>query len=600
MRAWISLYGKFILTFFLARLVVTCFFISSFAGLGITGWFNYVWVSFAFDSCVISCILLLLLLFNPLWQKRPGLFRKLVFFLLFILLFVSLADLFHMDHYGVRFNYFSFLQTDGTVIWTVFASKDLYIAIAISLLFFFLLKRFLFRDISAEKIAPTKFLILLLIFFSTSFLYYPVPLYRLCDIGSNTLVNEASKNTVYCISSSLYTNISNGEKIPDVEMSEEEALKRVAEMTGGEIVKGTVLRKTVKDTLGRSYPHIVLIVMESLGSNNFCDSLAPNLSALSKEGIYFPDCKATGPRTQMAIASLLTGVPNIICNNFYRLKGVNKIETVADYMKEAGYTSSAIHNGFLSYDDADKFMKEGGFDELIDAHNMPDAKMKNEWGVEDEELFDRALHELKEYQNEKTFYVLQSISNHEPYTLPAGFVDQHPQIRNWDKKLQTYYYADRMLGDFIAKLKKEPFYDSTLILITGDHGEARNESEFGDKIFYVPLVVLNAGKGVGDRAHSHIDIPYSLVSLVLPGEKTIMLGRDLFSEQEPLPLLSGNYGTELGLALGGSLYSYVISSQSEKMTPSVSAEERDKMKKTTLAYYKLVRYYLLKGKLKRP
>lgn len=600
MRAWLSLYSKFILTFFLARLVVTLFFIKSFAELSITGWLTYIWVSFAFDSCVISCILLLLLLFNPLWLKRPALYKKIVLSLLFILLLVSVADLFHMYRYGVRFNYFSFLQTDGTVLWAVFTGKDLYIAIAVSILFFFLLKRFLFRDISTEKLAPVKFLPLLMIFFSTSFLYYPVPLYRLSDIGSNTLVNEAAKNTVYCISSSLYTNSSNGEKIPDVEMSEEEALKIVARITGGEIIEGVVVRKTVKDTLRRTYPHIVLIVMESMGSNIFSDSLAPNLSALAKEGIYFPDCKATGPRTQMAIASLLTGVPNILCNNFYRLKGVNKIETVADYMKEAGYTSSVIHNGFLSYDDADKFLKEGGFDELIDANDMPGAKMKNEWGVEDEQLFDRALSELKKHKSEKTFHVLQSISNHEPYTLPTNFADQNPQIRKWDKKLQTYYYADRMLGDFIAKLKKETFYDSTLILITGDHGEARDESEFADKIFYVPLVVLNVGKGVGDSDHSHIDIPYSLVSLVRPGEKTIMLGRDIFSKQKPLPLLSGNYGTELGLVEGTYLYSYAINSQSEKVMPSMSVKESDKMKKTTFAYYKLVRYYLLKGKLKRP
>jgi len=113
-----------------------------------------------------------------------------------------------------------------------------------------------------------------------------------------------------------------------------------------------------------------------MGSNMFNDSISPKLYKLKDKGLYYTKCKATGPRTQMAISTLITGIPNIIGINYYRRKGIYKIETLADYLTPLNYDCHYIHNGYLSYDDIDKLLLQGGFKNLTDANSIKKYKQK--------------------------------------------------------------------------------------------------------------------------------------------------------------------------------------------------------------------------------
>jgi len=98
-------------------------------------------------------------------------------------------------------------------------------------------------------------------------------------------------------------------------------------------------------------------------------------------------------------------------------------------------------------------------------------------------------------------------SGHFPFTLPEylrqlHFSDDIPAIlRDY---MTVANYTDRALGEFIEAIRHEPFFDNTLIVITGDHEGLVNfrrelcaspggRGLVSDKPF-VPLIIINGAK----------------------------------------------------------------------------------------------------------
>jgi len=48
-----------------------------------------------------------------------------------------------------------------------------------------------------------------------------------------------------------------------------------------------------------------------------------------------------------------------------------------------------------------------------------------------------------------------------------------------------------MVDEFLKQIQSSSEFDSTLVFVTGDHGEAYNENELSYNIFHVPLIILN-------------------------------------------------------------------------------------------------------------
>jgi membrane-anchored protein YejM (alkaline phosphatase superfamily) len=93
----------------------------------------------------------------------------------------------------------------------------------------------------------------------------------------------------------------------------------------------------------------------------------------------------------------------------------------------------------------------------------------------------------------------------------------HNRYRNSVRHLDTQY--ERVLAELTAR----GLLDSTIVVITGDHGEEFMEhgrwghnSAFTEQQIRVPLVLLAPGlaPGVVDRPSSHLDVPATLLGLL--------------------------------------------------------------------------------------
>jgi membrane-anchored protein YejM (alkaline phosphatase superfamily) len=84
------------------------------------------------------------------------------------------------------------------------------------------------------------------------------------------------------------------------------------------------------------------------------------------------------------------------------------------------------------------------------------------------------------------------------------------------------HYTDGLIGDLLARLEAAGILDSTIVVITGDHGEEFNDNgagywgHTGNFTGYqtrVPLIVYLPGQapGVVDAVTAHIDLPATLL-----------------------------------------------------------------------------------------
>ena len=153
-------------------------------------------------------------------------------------------------------------------------------------------------------------------------------------------------------------------------------------------------------------------------------------------------------------------------------------------------------------------------------------------------------------------------SGHFPFALPdrlreVRFSDRFPErMRNY---MATARYTDRAIGLFVDRLRAAGVYDSTLIVITGDHeglGEMRRawcESAGGRGVVsdrpMVPLIILNAPRSLRVEAvGGQIDIYPTLLRLLgLRRYAWRGMGRSLTDPNRP-PVAIDPHGRVYGLA----------------------------------------------------
>ncbi len=144
-----------------------------------------------------------------------------------------------------------------------------------------------------------------------------------------------------------------------------------------------------------------------------------------------------------------------------------------------------------------------------------------------------ALEWLDRHQADRGFLFLHYYDPHEPYVSPEPFASRF--------KEQPYAgevaYVDDCIGQVIGKLKELGLYDSTLLIITGDHGEMLGEhfeTYHGYFIYQsairVPLIIRVPDQQVGKRVSDLVglvDITPTICSLLEVDRPPVVHGEDL-------------------------------------------------------------------------
>ena len=225
-------------------------------------------------------------------------------------------------------------------------------------------------------------------------------------------------------------------------------------------------------TSHKRLPNIVLVTLDTtradrLGCYGYAGAETPNLDRLAAEGILFERAFAQVPMTLPSHASLLTGLypprHGLRLNGFYRLS--NAIPTLPEELQRRGYATGAFVSARVLYA---KFGLDRGFDHYDDDLVDQGLEAKERRGSE---TLLRALAWLDQLPPGPFFLWVHLFDPHMDYDPPEPYRTRFSD-RPYDGEIA---YADAVIGELREHLTAVGQFETTLLIVTADHGEGLGE-----------------------------------------------------------------------------------------------------------------------------
>jgi len=233
-------------------------------------------------------------------------------------------------------------------------------------------------------------------------------------------------------------------------------------------------------------PNIVLFVLESVGSLQLLPNqglpspeITPTLFELSKNAIVFDTLYSVYPATTVSHVAMNTGGLTITQGSvFMELQYPYSGPTLGKALKALGYHTALLSSQHLDFGNLNGFYQNIGFDYYFDFKEAEQSFQKqnklHSWGGEEQAVLKLALNWIDQQQSNQSPFFIQYLSNatHHPYTVPENYPTPFTGKDRKTRYLNALHYTDNVIATFIEALKKRNLFENTIILITGDHGQA--------------------------------------------------------------------------------------------------------------------------------
>lgn len=222
----------------------------------------------------------------------------------------------------------------------------------------------------------------------------------------------------------------------------------------------------------------------------------PALDSLAADGVRFASAFTASPITNPSHASILTGL--LPAHDGVRDFGMAlspNVSTLAEVLQGSGYSTAAFIGSVVldSHGLAPGFDRGFGYyDHFPD--NLPQTASR--YGRLERRAMD-VEHRAETWtlgrdKARPTFVWIHFYDPHDPYDPPEPYRTEYAG-RLYDGEIA---YADSALGRFVGFLKKQDLYDTSTIIVVGDHGEGlgeHGEETHGiflyDSTLHVPLII---------------------------------------------------------------------------------------------------------------
>ncbi|GAH42052.1 unnamed protein product, partial [marine sediment metagenome] len=166
------------------------------------------------------------------------------------------------------------------------------------------------------------------------------------------------------------------------------------------------------------------------------------------------------------------------CHNFSDYKLGESNVTLAEILTERGYATGAIISAYVL---DSQYGLDQGFETYNDRFEEPVRNLlyfSERRGAETSRF---AVEWLEKHKDKKAFLFLHYFDPHIKYTPPEPFASEFAD----NLYAGEIAYTDHCIGQVLEKLKELGLYDSTLIIVTGDHGEMLGEHGEDDHTYFI-------------------------------------------------------------------------------------------------------------------
>lgn len=277
--------------------------------------------------------------------------------------------------------------------------------------------------------------------------------------------------------------------------------------------------------------NVVWLVSESLRADMVDPEIMPSTWAFAKRSVWFRDHYSGGNGTRMGMFSMFYGLYGSYWFPFLQHR---REPVLLDVLQEDGYQLGLYTSAEFTYPEFDKtIFASVPADEL---HAFRPGEGGAGWQRDRRNVTDllRFIDERDPSRPFMTFLFFES--PHARYYFPPESVIRRPYLQElsyatmdldrdigliFNRYVNACHHLDSQLDRVFRHLEERGLLDSTIVVVTGDHGEAFMEkgrwghgSDFSEEQTRVPLVLWVPGESPREvtRMTSHLDLPATVLA----------------------------------------------------------------------------------------
>ena len=310
--------------------------------------------------------------------------------------------------------------------------------------------------------------------------------------------------------------------------------------------------------LNTQHPNIIIILLEGCGGE-FTEiggrtDITPNLNKLAKEGIYFTNCYGNTWRTDRGTVCALSGYPSFPTLSVMKIPAKSRsLPNIARTLQEErGYHTSYIYGGDINFTNMRSYLISGGFEHLTWMKDYSAEEQKTaQWGVRDDITF-KTLYQMATTTEPPFLIGFSTLSSHSPWDVPIHHFD--------DEVINSFYYLDQCIGDFIQKLRKSAAWKNTLVVMLPDHGIPHNGlDETTSLLNHIPMIWVGGAVKAPRKIElvcNQTDLPATLLGQLGVPHDDFSFSRDVLSATYTHPFATHTFDNGFSMVDSASFVSF--------------------------------------------
>jgi arylsulfatase A-like enzyme len=314
--------------------------------------------------------------------------------------------------------------------------------------------------------------------------------------------------------------------------------------------------------------NVILIVLESTAAQYLDQyggpyAVTPNLTKLEPHSVIITNAYAQSVASHISLGVLLTARnPLISLRSITSEKAHTNIVTLPQLLTKEGVRTAFFHSSDTRHSGVDKFLAHSGFQLVQDYRQRPcpdghlnDRSEFNSLATSDRCTFASLTRWISANRAEPFFAMLWTFQTHYPYfrvdesrkvKLQSELANDPWAFQHKQRYLGALAEADELIGELVKELRLRGLDDKTLIIVTGDHGEAfEQHGSFGhgaslyEEDVHVPLILINATLGSQRRfarLTGHLDVAPTVADWLRLKTPASWKGTSLFRPRKEQPV----------------------------------------------------------------